>query len=187
MSKNTITDDEGLAGLIENLTDRIIDLERSAQLKNSRVESSLDPELAFLWISNGEKLAPFDTTYWEKQNDAVTITSATFITVWRSRLRVLYTPDVSFSFVATSGVATTAEIKVKFFGPVETDTVSVAAATQKTINVKWRHGVTIGGGPVDIEIQARRVTGANNVNVFAPTTCTHMGNENILSGGIEAV
>lgn len=191
MGRNTITTNVGFTEIITDLTDRIIALERTQQFSHAKVTTPDDPDLAFLWITGGEKLAPFDVGGWAPKHALTNsqfapVTSATFVPCFEAAIALLYTPELEFSFPIGVDAATTGEVKITFAGQA-TDTESLSASFSGNANCRWAHGADIGTGPGFVKIEARRLTGTGNINIWWPTTCSHRGNTTLVTGGLEVV
>ncbi len=110
------------------------------------------------------------------------VTSGSFVEVYRARVELI-TEVGCYVWVQASGDAsTTGEIRIRT-GANTTNAVSVFAGAFVLQQFRWLHGQTLQSGPVDFSIEARRTSGAGNVNVYlnsglsltSPTLCTATG------------
>ena len=122
--------------------------------------------------------------------DFESTTSASFVDAWDSQLGVVDANGLKTQFVVTLNAADTAEVKI-VLGAANTDTVSLlgSTATQWTVDLKWNHGITLGGGPILFRLQVRRSAGSGgNVNVHRPHPLEVVNSNSIsaTSGGLTA-
>lgn len=187
MSRNNVQPTD-LSSIIADLSARVDALERSPQMGYARIRDPLDPDITHLWTTDEGRLAPFDITPWIPDQTTVNgryvaVTSATYVVAWSTVNQLLYTPEIQTSILVTVDAATTGTIKFSAGGN-DTSELALAASSQQFINVAWAHGLAIGGGPITAQFQAKRDTGAGNVNVYWPHGCTWRGNTNLITGGI---
>jgi len=98
-------------------------------------------------------------------------TSASFVKVYDARIWALDADAMQSSLLVTLNAADTAELYVKIEGSTQTDTVSMPGSTrtQWTVDLKWDHAHTLGAGPFNIGVYARRSAGSTaDINVYEP-------------------
>jgi hypothetical protein len=104
-------------------------------------------------------------------NTSTAITSASWTTVFESRVEGLSGDALRSDWVVTLDSGVSADVRVMITaGSVVTDTVSIAYATSSswTFALAWLHGKNLGSGPFIVRIDAKRTAGAANVNVYRP-------------------
>lgn len=104
-------------------------------------------------------------------NSYTAITSASWTTVYESRIENLHGDALRSDWVVTLDSGVSADVRVLITnGSIVTDTVSVAFATASswTFALRWLHGRTLGTGPFVVRIDAKRTAGSANVNVYRP-------------------
>ena len=94
-------------------------------------------------------------------------TSASFQSLWRSRVELLTHKGVACTAAWVTDAGTTAEIRLSSgFG--QTSAVALAAGSSGSQQFQWLHGLALGGGPIDFELQARVTGGAGQVHLDEP-------------------
>jgi hypothetical protein len=79
---------------------------------------------------------------------------------------------VQIQLAVGADAATTGEVRIttNVSGSPISAVLSVPASTAAAYEWKWKvPGMILGTGPITFQIQARRVTGAGNINVYPPT------------------
>jgi len=97
--------------------------------------------------------------------------SASFVKVYDARIWALDADAMQSSLIVTLNAADTAELYIKIEGSTQTDTVSMPGSTrtQWTVDLKWDHAHTLGAGPFNIGVYARRSAGSTaDINVYEP-------------------
>ncbi len=99
----------------------------------------------------------------------VQVTSATFVDVYQAEFSQITHEAFAASVTCTSDAATTGEFRLSADAAGTTSAVSIPAASAGTVQAfEWTHGVTLGIGPTSFRVQARRASGAGNINVYLP-------------------
>ena len=94
-------------------------------------------------------------------------TSATFVTLWLARVELLTHKGAAMTAAWVTDAGTTGEIRLKA-STGQTSAVAIAAASAGTQQFQWLHGLALGGGPINFELQARRTGGAGSVHLDQP-------------------
>lgn len=107
-----------------------------------------------------------------RANDFVVVTSGTFVTTWQSSMSGCPAPALGFNTVVGCDPSTTGEVRLKIThsgGTLTTDTKSCAANTFTNFDVRWEHDLPLREA-FNIDVEARRTSGAGNVNVYSGKT-----------------
>lgn len=117
----------------------------------------------------------------------IPVTSASFISTWKSGINIMGYGLVC-RFIATADSGTTGEIKLNLNNGVESDVISLSAGTQKLCEFVWDLEDRVPfNSEMILRVYARRVSGANNINIYAPDRCYTTSNRiftNISTGGV---
>lgn len=98
----------------------------------------------------------------------VVTTSATFESVYRAVSQTTH-KAMTYRFVVVTAASTVGEVRVRHVGSGTTSgVISCAAGGQTNGLFQWLHDQPLGTGPHSFDLQARRVSGAGDVNVFWP-------------------
>jgi hypothetical protein len=120
------------------------------------------------------------------QDTFIPITSATYVNVWKSMISVTAKALV-LVFLTTADASTVGKVRLNLNG-IFSDEITINATEQKVCRFTWdlRNKFDF-GDDLTLRIQALRVSGAGNVNVYSPDVC-HMAAVNLRSdattGGI---
>lgn len=123
---------------------------------------------------------------WLKADDFTVVTSGSFTTLFRCHVSVPLAQVYSVTVVVTTAVATTGEVRLNIPGFGTTNAKSCPAAAQTDAVFAWDPGMALGLGstPFDIEVQARRTSGAGNVNVYTPYPIRESSAYPAVAGGV---
>lgn len=116
--------------------------------------------------------APYPPLQVVDPNEFIAVTSGAFVTTWVAKTEQLRADAVKVRVGWGADASTPGELRVAIaggFGNGETAEVALTAGTTGNAEFNWRHGVTLGVGPIWFLIEARRVSGAGNVNIYTPT------------------
>lgn len=98
------------------------------------------------------------------------ITSATFVAVWWNVAEVISADAVKVRIGFGADASTPGEVRVVIANAAgATSAIALPAGTSGFVEFNWRHGMTLQAGPVYFQVEARRVSGAGNVNIYTPT------------------
>lgn len=184
VSKNNITP-MGQPEWMISMERRMRALERSQQMSNSGVTNTLG-DLIFFSVDDDGIKAPWFSHPWREASHFKTMTSGSYSIAHRCRVELLYWPELRFTVFVNVASGTTGRLKITNDATSdETDEVSLTSAFSNTIEVRWQHGITVGGGPIDFQIEVIRDTGAGNIDVYTPAGLVLGGNvPDATSGGI---
>ena len=128
---------------------------------------------------------PWFSTEWKTPADAVTVTSGTFVDTWTTLSELMYSTQILFRVGLQTDGTTTGEVKVVFLGgPSDIGgTLTVPISHNASHEFRILHGLTIGGGPVQLSVQARRTSGAGTFTVFHPHPLHYGTNMSPVAGG----
>lgn len=121
----------------------------------------------FLRVSDDGAEFPYANTAWDVET-AISVTSGTFADIYTTAIGLIEHVDVSAYIRVLTPVGTTGEIRLAntttgTFSP----TVTVPSDTNAYLLVPaWAHGAALWTGPIAFSVQARRTTGAGNVDVY---------------------
>ncbi|MGE0344168.1 MAG: hypothetical protein AB7O86_14010 [Porticoccaceae bacterium] len=123
---------------------------------------------------------------WLKADDFTVVTSGAFTTLFRCHVSVPLAQVYSVTVVVTTAVATTGEVRLNIPGFGTTNAKTCPAAAQTDAVFAWDPGMALGLGstPFDIEVQARRTSGAGNVNVYTPYPIRESSAYPAVAGGV---
>jgi hypothetical protein len=98
----------------------------------------------------------------------VTVTSAAFVNIGTCALEMLATDAVRIRSTVTVDAATAGEIRLaNVSAGTFTNAIALPAGFNGFAEFRWLHGLPIGNlGPFYFRLQARRTSGAGNVNVY---------------------
>lgn len=113
--------------------------------------------------------SPDITVSWELANQFVVVTSATFVPTAHMELPAFYGEVLNIRLVVATDASTTAEVRLRQeLSAATTSAASVGAGVQKFVDFEWLHQLHLGDTYEHFLIEARRVSGAGNVNVYYP-------------------
>lgn len=122
-----------------------------------------------LWADERGLLSPYLTVPVVAADDYKAVTSGTFVTSHTAQFELISHQGLYCWVTAVTAVGTVGEFRLRIpFSGAVTDVVSVASGTQATQQFRWLHGLDLSAGPVVVEVQARRVSGTGDVNVYRP-------------------
>lgn len=125
--------------------------------------------LLFLLDAEHGIVSPVGVLNWNK-GDFVVVTSGTYVNTWQTQF-VLTGTVLRVNLVVAADAATTGDVKLLLNGVTSTAVHTVAASTALQYQFDWDlDGVVSLMQTNVVQIQARRLTGAGNINVYAPLT-----------------
>lgn len=131
--------------------------------------STADGATSVFYASQEEGLArPWLATPWRIPTNAQAVTSGTFADIYTSLTELLFSQEILFRVRIVVDSGTTGEMRVTISGSPLGGTQALASASDVTYEYRKAHGVSMGGGPVGIALQVRRLTGAGNIAVTTP-------------------
>jgi hypothetical protein len=96
------------------------------------------------------------------------VTSGSFVATWTAATGILMHRYASALVWVTTPVGTTGEIRLTS-GAAESDAVTIPSNTNTYVSIPaFAHGLSIWTGPHYFDIEARRTSGAGNVDVHQP-------------------
>lgn len=113
-------------------------------------------------------------------------TSATMQTLWETATELLFSYSVLFRVRVKCAAATTGEIQIVH---AQTSTVmggttkAIPAASDAFYEFRYIHGISMNSGPHTFQLQARRTSGAGNVEVYNPYPFSYGANMTPVAGG----
>lgn len=120
----------------------------------------------------GGTVVPYLANPWRRFDEYFPVTSATFAETYQCRLESVSSVMIRFTAWLSADASTTGEVRLVVNAAQLGSTVSIAAASIQRYEFSMAHGIVLQGGPVEIAVQARRLTGAGNVNVYEPSGLT---------------
>ena len=103
-----------------------------------------------------------------KTDDLVVVTSGTFASIWQGWGMLVVARAVKVRGSVVCAASTTGEVRI-VTGSVTSAVVSCAAGAQTDFEYNLLTGANLlGTTPINIDLEARRVSGAGDVSVFAP-------------------
>lgn len=123
-----------------------------------------------LWVDDRGLQDPYlSAPCVDADTDYKVVTSGTFVTTHRAQFEQITSQGLYCWVTATAPAGTTGEIRLRDVATTATtDAVAVPAGGQVVQQFRWLHGSTLSAGPVTFEVQARRTSGAGDVNVYKP-------------------
>lgn len=129
--------------------------------------ASTDDGRFHLLIDHEQGWAVPNIPYGFVQDTYVAVTSGSYVGTWKTGV-VLTGHVVVCEFVVTCDSGTTGDVRL-FLGERASNPISIAASQQKTCRFSWDVSEFYElGSRLKLSVQARRLTGTNNVNVYAP-------------------
>ena len=123
-------------------------------------------------VERPSRLSTVQYTAVSAPNTSVAVTSGTFVTVWEFTLSLVVADAVQVLAAVITGAGTTGEIRLlaaQLPGSPTTDVLALPAGAETFSAFDWLvPGLEIGWQGIFIQVQARRVSGANSVSVFLP-------------------
>jgi hypothetical protein len=95
-----------------------------------------------------------------------TVTAGVFTLTWRSIMPIVLGPGAEVAVGWSCDVGTTGELEVVTNGGGTSNVLSLGSGASGTSYLRWLHGSAIGVGNLTFDVQARRVTGGGNINIY---------------------
>jgi hypothetical protein len=177
-----------LAHELRELQRRLETLERAPRLTNASISDPAGVERIVLGLlddgnyglevfdaDGGTRLrvdgdglsAPYLPGVPRDPNEYLVTTSPAFVTVWHSVFQITSHLAIGGQIGWAADPGTTGELRLKL-GAETTDAVPLTAGSSGSQNFAWLHNAPLSSGPQYVEIQARRVSGVGNINIYAP-------------------
>ena len=121
-----------------------------------------------LWADERGILSPYlSAPLVDADSDYKVVTSGSFVATHRAQFETITSQGLYCWVTATAAAGTTGEIRLRNTGTgATTEAVVVPDGGQVTQQFRWLHGSALSAGPITFEVQARRTTGAGDLNVY---------------------
>ena len=117
----------------------------------------------------------------------ITVTAASYVSTWECSIGYIAGDTIRWTSQVTADAATTGTARLyapTVTGAPATATIAIAAGTQTQLQWNWQvPGMSLATGPVLIQLQILRASGAGNLNAYAPDNCW-MSNHTFLGGTV---
>lgn len=112
---------------------------------------------------------PVFNSEWRRPLEAVVVTAGSFATVWRTDITNWLGDGLIVSTLVTVDASTTAELRLNVAGVGTSGVLALGAGAFQPAEWRWEHPAPINGASTrQVNLEARRVSGAGNVTVYEP-------------------
>ena len=107
---------------------------------------------------------------WKTNTASQTVTSGTFTSVWQAHTELLYGVNIRMRVAVDCPSGTTGEMLIADDGSstVLGSVKTIPSNSSVLYEYRVAHGLTVGSGPFQFSLQARRTSGAGNIIVYQP-------------------
>lgn len=113
---------------------------------------------------------PWLSTGWKDAAANKVVTSGTFVSTYNTLTELLFASELRFRVSIISDVGTTGEARITYSGgSVLGNVKTIPSGANASYEYRIAHGFTLGGGPLQFDLEVRRTSGAGNITVYEPS------------------